>query len=199
MSQLRNNRHLVVEEPGSTTKKTPTPQDSRQGLPKVPSNLDGGPTSLDDVGYIPFFNDKKVDELAKKVAELEKAKAESDEELKATKEKLNQVEAENVVLKNEILAMLDQIEDVNAGNNVLNEMIDELLTMNCDLDDSHATMSNANEIMQKEIADLRADKENKSKQIEMLYIVIVDRLGINVHVAYDDIEILRAEARRMEK
>ncbi|MFS7966640.1 hypothetical protein Hanom_Chr09g00776161 [Helianthus anomalus] len=118
MSQLRNNRHLVVEEPGSTTKKTPTPQDSRQGLPKVPSNLDGGRTSLYVVGYIPFFNDKKVDELAKKVAELEKAKAESDEELKATKEKLNQVEAENV----------------------------------------------------KGIADLRADKENKSKQIEMLYV-----------------------------
>ncbi|MFS7935563.1 hypothetical protein Hanom_Chr05g00404941 [Helianthus anomalus] len=60
------------EEPGSTTKNipSPTPQGSSLGFPKVPSNHDDGPTSLDDVGYIPFFNDDKVDELAKKVAEL---------------------------------------------------------------------------------------------------------------------------------
>ncbi|KAJ0434151.1 hypothetical protein HanOQP8_Chr17g0665041 [Helianthus annuus] len=191
----------TVEEFGSTTKKTtsPTPQGSSQGFPKVPSNLDGGPTSVNVVGYILFFNDDKVDELAKKVAKLEKAKAESDAELKENKEKLKQVEAENVVLKNEILAMNDQIEDVKAGNNALNELIDELLTMNCDLNDSHATMSNANEIMQKEIADLTVGKENKSKKIEMLYAVIEDKLRINVHAAYDDIEIRRAEARRMEK
>ncbi|KAJ0765543.1 putative transcription factor BREVIS RADIX domain-containing protein [Helianthus annuus] len=193
----------TVEEPRSTTKKipspSPTPQGSSQGFPKVPSNLDGGPTSLDDVGYIPFFNGDKVDELAKKVGELEKAKADTDAELKVTKEKRKQVEAENVVLKNEMLAMNDQIEDVKAGNNALNEMIDELLVTNCDLNDANTTMSNANEILQKEIEDLKADKENKSKQIEMLYAVIEDRLGINVHAAYDDVEIRRAEALRMEK
>ncbi|MFS7979952.1 hypothetical protein Hanom_Chr10g00933711 [Helianthus anomalus] len=191
----------TVEEPGSTTKKipSPTPQGSSQGFPKVPSNLDGGPTSLDDVGYISFFNDDNVEELAKMVAELQKAKAESEAKLKATKEKLKQVEAENVVLKNEMLAMNDQIKDVKAGNNALNEMIDELLVMNYDLNDANTRMSNANEIMQKEIEDLKADKENKSKQIEMLYAVIEDRLGINVHATYDDIEIRRAEAQRMEK
>ncbi|KAJ0547851.1 putative transcription factor BREVIS RADIX domain-containing protein [Helianthus annuus] len=190
-----------IPEPRSTSKKipSPTPQGSSQGFPKVPSNLDGGPTSLDDVGYIPFFNGDKVDELAKKVGELEKAKADTDAELKVMKEKRKQVEAENVVLKNEMLAMNDQIEDVKAGNNALNEMIDELLVTNCDLNDANTTMSNANEILQKEIEDLKADKENKSKQIEMLYAVIEDRLGINVHAAYDDVEIRRAEALRMEK
>ncbi|MFS7935562.1 hypothetical protein Hanom_Chr05g00404931 [Helianthus anomalus] len=51
--------------------------------------------------------------------------------------------------------------------------------------------------MQKEIANLREGKENKSKQIAMLYAVIEDRL--NVPASYDDIEIRRVEARRMEK
>ncbi|KAJ0433898.1 hypothetical protein HanPSC8_Chr17g0774321 [Helianthus annuus] len=117
----------TVEEPGSTTKKilTPKQEGSSQSFPKVPSNLDAGPTSLDEVGYIPFFNDDKVDELAKKVAALEKAKAETDEKQK-------QVEAENVVLKNENLSMNERLLNVEAGNNALNEAIDELLVTNCD-------------------------------------------------------------------
>ncbi|KAJ0435675.1 hypothetical protein HanIR_Chr17g0895881 [Helianthus annuus] len=73
----------------------------------------------------------------------------------------------------------------------MNEMIDELLTTDCDLNDVNMMMRHANDIMHKEIEDLKADKENKYKQIEILYVVI--------HAAYDDIEIRRAEARRMEK
>ncbi|KAJ0447818.1 hypothetical protein HanLR1_Chr17g0668171 [Helianthus annuus] len=126
-----------------------------------------------------------------KVAVLEKAKAETDEKQK-------QVEAENVVLKNENLSMNERLLNVEAGNNALNEAIDELLVINCDLNDASTMMSHANEIMKKEIEDLKADKENKSKQIEMLYVVIEDRLGINVHVAYNDIQIRRAKARRMD-
>ncbi|XP_022007728.1 uncharacterized protein LOC110906994 [Helianthus annuus] len=67
------------------------------------------------------------------------------------------------------------------------------------MNDANTTISNANEIMEKEIEDLKADIENKSKQIEMLYTVIEGRLGISVHAIYDDIEIRRAEARRMER
>ncbi|MFS8034935.1 hypothetical protein Hanom_Chr17g01587051 [Helianthus anomalus] len=126
------------------------------------------------------------------VTELEKSKAE-------TEEKLKQVEAENVVLKNEMFTMNERLLEVEAGNDVLNEEIDELLSMNCDLNDANMTMSNANEIMKKEIEDLKVGYENKSKQIEMLYDVVQDRLGINVHAAFDDIEIRRDEARRMEK
>ncbi|KAJ0501613.1 hypothetical protein HanHA300_Chr11g0402701 [Helianthus annuus] len=182
----------TVEEPRSTTKKIPTPRQegSSSGFPKVPSNLDAAPIGLEDFGD--FFNDAKVNELSKKVAVLEKSKVETEENLK-------QVEAENVVLKNEILAMQDQIEDVKAGNNALNEAIDELLVENCDLNEANTTISNANEILQKEIKDLKVKDENKSKQIEMLYVVIEDKLGINVHAAFDEIEIRIAEARRMEK
>ncbi|KAF5759316.1 hypothetical protein HanXRQr2_Chr16g0739761 [Helianthus annuus] len=50
----------IVEEPGSTIKKIPTPrkEGSSSGFPKVPSNLDAGPTGLED--FRDFFNDAKV-------------------------------------------------------------------------------------------------------------------------------------------
>ncbi|KAF5821008.1 hypothetical protein HanRHA438_Chr01g0009001 [Helianthus annuus] len=130
--------------------------------------------------------------VQQKVAKLEKTKAE-------TEEKLKQVEVENVVLKNEVFAINERLLDVEAGKNALNEAIDELLVENYDLNDANTTISNANEILKKEIEDLKVKDENKSKQIEMLYTVIEDRLGINVHAAFDDIKIRRAEARRMEK
>ncbi|MFS8021209.1 hypothetical protein Hanom_Chr16g01424771 [Helianthus anomalus] len=65
--------------------------------------------------------------------------------------------------------------------------------------DLQISMTNANEILKKDIEELRADKEIKDEQIKMLYAVIEYRLGINVHAAFDEIEIQRAEARRMEK
>ncbi|KAJ0681086.1 hypothetical protein HanPI659440_Chr16g0631761 [Helianthus annuus] len=50
----------TVEELGSTIKKilTPRQEGSSSGFPKVPSNLDAGPTGLEDFGD--FFNDAKV-------------------------------------------------------------------------------------------------------------------------------------------
>ncbi|MFS7979465.1 hypothetical protein Hanom_Chr10g00927621 [Helianthus anomalus] len=93
---------IRVAEPTSTSKKTTTPdhQSSSQSFPAIPSNL-GLVPSLDDVG---FFGDDRVDGILKRVSILDKAKAESDEKLKATKaqlketiEKLKSVEAENVV------------------------------------------------------------------------------------------------------
>ncbi|MFS7928244.1 hypothetical protein Hanom_Chr04g00318531 [Helianthus anomalus] len=159
----------------------------------MPSNLGLGPISLEDVG---FFGDERVDGIIKRVVILEKAKAETEEKLKAseaelkeTKEKLKSVEAKNVVLKNELMAMNEKVLDTEARTNVLNEMFDEILSTNCDLNDATTMMSHANEILQKEIEDLKVKDENKSKQIKMLYAVLEDRLGINVQVAYDDIGI----------
>ncbi|MFS7946703.1 hypothetical protein Hanom_Chr06g00539421 [Helianthus anomalus] len=78
----------------------------------------------------------------------------------------------------------------------MNESHNMILEIHCEL---QVSMTNANEILRKDVEDLRADKEIKDEQIKMLYAVIEDRLGINVHVESDQIEIQRAEARRMEK
>ncbi|MFS7978180.1 hypothetical protein Hanom_Chr10g00912551 [Helianthus anomalus] len=124
------------------------------------------------------------------------AKVESEERLKGTesklkeiKEKLKSVEAENVVLKNELTALNEKVLNDEAKINVLNEILDEILSSNADLNDANSTMSHAGEIMKKEIEDLKARDENKSKQTDVLYTVIEDRLTINIHAAYDDIEI----------
>ncbi|MFS7986720.1 hypothetical protein Hanom_Chr11g01013621 [Helianthus anomalus] len=76
-------------------------------FPEVPHNLGTGPIPLEDVGDILFFNDERVDAVIKRVVVLEKAKAEIDKKLKVSdarlkeiKEKLKNVEAENIVLKN---------------------------------------------------------------------------------------------------
>ncbi|MFS7979478.1 hypothetical protein Hanom_Chr10g00927761 [Helianthus anomalus] len=105
---------IRVAEPISTSKITTTPdhQSSSQSFPGIPSNM-GQVPSLDDVG---FFGDKSIDGIMKRFNILEKAKAESDEKLKATeaelketKEKLKSVEAENVVLKNELTTMNEKV------------------------------------------------------------------------------------------
>ncbi|KAJ0742887.1 hypothetical protein HanPI659440_Chr10g0369291 [Helianthus annuus] len=195
---------IHVEEPTSTSKKAATSvhQSSSQSFPGIPSNL-GPIPSLDDVR---FFGDERVDGILKRVSILEKAKAESDEKLKAavvelkeTKEKMISMEAENVVLKNELTAVKEKVLEDEARINVLNEMFDDILSSNTDLQDANATMSQANEIMKKELEDLKAHDESKTKQLDMLYAVIEDRLGVNVHATYDDVEIRRAEARRMER
>ncbi|MFS7912635.1 hypothetical protein Hanom_Chr02g00132241 [Helianthus anomalus] len=195
---------IRVKEPTSTSKKATTPvhQSSSQSFPGIPSNL-GPVPSLDDLG---FFEDERVDGILKRVSILEKAKTEADEKLKDTKvelkeakEKLKSVEAENVVLKNELTAANEKVLEDEARINMLNEMFDEILSSNTDLQDANATMSQANEIMKKELKDLKARDESKSKQLDMLCAVIKDRLGTNVHATYDDIEIRRVVARRMER
>ncbi|MFS7989105.1 hypothetical protein Hanom_Chr11g01042811 [Helianthus anomalus] len=47
--------------------------------------------------------------------------------------------------------------------------------------------------------DLKVDKDIKAKKIEKLYVVIKDRLGLNVDSEFDQIGIRRVEARRIER
>ncbi|MFS8035287.1 hypothetical protein Hanom_Chr17g01591321 [Helianthus anomalus] len=158
----------TVEEPISATKKPPTQQTSSHGFPKIPSDLGSGLTGLEDFGD--WFNDGKLNALTRKVSLLEKAKAESEAKFKATKERLKDVEAENVALRNEVEELTNEI-----------------------------SLTSANEILKKDVEDLRADKAIKDEQIKMLYAVLENLIGINLHAACDEIEIQRAEAQRMEK
>ncbi|KAJ0696435.1 hypothetical protein HanLR1_Chr10g0357091 [Helianthus annuus] len=105
---------IHVDEPTPTSKKAATSvhQSSSQIFPGIPSNLDPIP-SLDDVG---FFGEERVDGILKRVSVLEMATTESDEKLKAavvklkeTKENMRSMEAENVVLKNELTAVKEKV------------------------------------------------------------------------------------------
>ncbi|KAJ0765786.1 hypothetical protein HanPI659440_Chr08g0307551 [Helianthus annuus] len=185
----------TVEEPTSAKKKPQTSQSSSHGFPKVPIDLSS------DFGD--WFNNGKVNELMRKVSILEKAKAEAEAELKATKEKLRDVEAENVALKNEVEELSDVVEqlaekimEVNAQYKAMDDSHKTLTELVGDL---HVSTSSENEVMKKEVEALRADKVIKDKQLNILYTVIENKLGINVQAVYDEIEIQRVEARRIER
>ncbi|KAJ0796463.1 putative transcription factor bZIP family [Helianthus annuus] len=147
----------TVEEPCSASKKPQTSQSSSHGFQKVPTDL---PSDFGD-----WFNDGKVNALTKKVSILEKAKAEA--ELKAVKEKLKDVEAENVALRNEVEEL----------TNVVEELAEKIMNVEAQykaIDDSNRTMmemyadlqvssTSANEILKKDIKALRAEKEVKDE------------------------------------
>ncbi|MFS8035166.1 hypothetical protein Hanom_Chr17g01589871 [Helianthus anomalus] len=63
----------------------------------------------------------------------------------------------------------------------------------------HMSTANENEVLKKEVEALRADKEIKDEQLNMLYTVIEHKLGINVQAMYNEIEIQRVELRRVER
>ncbi|XP_022019390.1 uncharacterized protein LOC110919431 [Helianthus annuus] len=147
--------------------------------------------------------------------DLPEAKAEA--ECEEFKEKLEAAKAENVALKKDLedhAEVIDQLseeldehakvidriteefdevnvkyETVNEANKTLHQMTGEL----------HETTSNENEVLRKEIEALRADKVVKDEQLNMLYTIIEHKLGFNVQVVFNELEIQRVEARRVER
>ncbi|KAJ0703173.1 hypothetical protein HanPI659440_Chr14g0547971 [Helianthus annuus] len=139
----------------------------------------------------------------RKVSILEKAKAKAEAELKDAKEKLKDVEAENVALRNEVEELSDVVEqlaekimEVNAQYKVMD---DSHMTLSEIVGDLHTSTSNENKVLRKEVEALRANKVIKDEQLNMLYTVIENKLGINVQAVYDEIGIQRVEARRIER
>ncbi|MFS8019182.1 hypothetical protein Hanom_Chr15g01400881 [Helianthus anomalus] len=50
-----------------------------------------------------------------------------------------------------------------------------------------------------EMEAMKADKVMKNEQLQMLYAVMESHLKMNVHAAFEEIEVKRAEERRMER
>ncbi|MFS7919052.1 hypothetical protein Hanom_Chr03g00208381 [Helianthus anomalus] len=50
-----------------------------------------------------------------------------------------------------------------------------------------------------EMEAMKADKVMKDEQLQMLYVVMESHLKMNVHAAFEEIEVKRAEERRMER
>ncbi|MFS7986854.1 hypothetical protein Hanom_Chr11g01015161 [Helianthus anomalus] len=132
-----------------------------------------------------------------------KAKVEAEAKLKDTKEKLNDLKADNVALREEVEeqsevteGLVDKIMEVRAQYKSMDESHQMLMEVVGNL---HTLTANENEVLKKEVEALRADKEIKDEQLNMLYTVIENKLGINVQAVYDEIEIQRVEARMIEK
>ncbi|MFS7912966.1 hypothetical protein Hanom_Chr02g00136131 [Helianthus anomalus] len=94
---------------------------------------------------------------------------------------MKNIEAENIVLKNEIQVLNDKVTNLEASNVALNEVVQGLVMMNEQLSSSNTSLNAKNEILITMVNDHEADKKIKLKQLEKLY--------VNP----------RAEARRIEK
>ncbi|XP_022024238.1 trichohyalin-like [Helianthus annuus] len=122
-----------------------------------------------------MFNDQAVKELVQKVNKLEKEKAKT--------------ELERDILKKQISSLNVKIKNLEDVNQTLNQLLSEM---------SEAS-SNEMKAMKLEMEAMKADKVVKDEQLHMLYSVMENHLKMDVHAAFNEIEVKRAEERRLER
>ncbi|KAJ0475945.1 hypothetical protein HanRHA438_Chr13g0586281 [Helianthus annuus] len=162
-----------------------------------------------------MFNNAAVKALEKKVSELEKEKAKAEADRDELKKKLEELMKENEEIKTvmikqakKIKTMEGDVEDNAKLFDVLQQEISDmhvkLVKMN-DINKSHNQLiselheASANEFkaMKLEMEAMKADKAMKDEQLTMLYTVMESNLGIDVHSVFNNIEVKKAEERRV--
>ncbi|KAF5795536.1 putative transcription factor bZIP family [Helianthus annuus] len=188
-------------------------------------NLDfdsfGGATGnfFDDMpeGESDIFNDQVVKYLVQRVKALEKEKVEAEAERNKLKKKIDELIDSNnnfvdalVVKENRMKKMKEDIED-NAQ--VVDTLTSEIASLNAkvkDLQNINQTLNqllnemneaSANEMkaMKLEMEAMKADKVMKDQQLQMLTAVVETHLKLNIHEAFDQIDIIKANERRQER
>ncbi|KAJ0532410.1 hypothetical protein HanIR_Chr09g0396491 [Helianthus annuus] len=164
-----------------------------------------------------MFNDQAVKELMKKVKELEKEKAKAEEERDMLKSQINDLmEAHNKIvaaLVEKEKRMYQMKDDVEGNSKVFDSLTHEISSLNAnikDLDNVNQTLnqllnemseasSNEMKAMKLEMEAMKADKVMKDQQLQMLVAVVESHLKMNIHAAFDEIDVIRANERRLER
>ncbi|KAJ0430723.1 hypothetical protein HanHA300_Chr17g0672281 [Helianthus annuus] len=164
-----------------------------------------------------LFHDQKVKELGEKVKALEKEKAENEAERIKLKKKIDELAKlhedvmDAVFTKDE--KMKEMKEDIKDNAEVISTLTDEIGVLNAkvkDLQNINQTLnqllnemseasSNEMKAMKLEMEAMKADKVMKDKQLEMLTAVIEAHLKVNIHEAFDQVDIIKANERRQER
>ncbi|KAJ0734523.1 hypothetical protein HanPI659440_Chr11g0421071 [Helianthus annuus] len=173
--------------------------------------------SEDLPGESDMFNDQAVKELMKKVKELEKEKAKAEEERDMLKSQINDLmEAHNKVvaaLVEKEKRMNQMKDDVEGNSKVFDSLTQEISSLNTkikDLENVNQTLnqllnemseasSNEMKAMKLEMEAMKADKVMKDQQLQMLVVVVESHLKMNIHAAFDEIDVIRANERRLER
>ncbi|XP_022024063.1 cilia- and flagella-associated protein 58-like [Helianthus annuus] len=158
-----------------------------------------------------------VKELIKKVNELEKEKAKAEEERDMLKSQINDLmEAHNKVvaaLVEKEKRMNQMKDDVEGNSKVFDSLTQEISSLNAkikDLENVNQTLnqlfnemseasSNEMKAMKLEMEAMKADKVMKDQQLQMLVAVVESHLKMNIHAAFDEIDVIRANERRLER
>ncbi|KAJ0789265.1 hypothetical protein HanPI659440_Chr05g0201461 [Helianthus annuus] len=93
------------------------------------------------------------------------------------------------ILSAENVEMREKMKNLHEVNQMLNQLLSEI----------NEASSNEMKAMNLEMESMKADKVMKDEQHNMLYAVIESHLNIDVHVAFNNIEVKKAEERRFEK
>ncbi|MFS7929142.1 hypothetical protein Hanom_Chr04g00329021 [Helianthus anomalus] len=93
------------------------------------------------------------------------------------------------VMKEEISDMNKKLAKMNDINQTLNQLISEL----------HEASTNEMKVMKQEMEAMKANKVMKDNQLNMLYAVMESHINIDVHAAFNKIEVKTAEDRRVER
>ncbi|MFS7921693.1 hypothetical protein Hanom_Chr03g00239931 [Helianthus anomalus] len=111
-------------------------------------------------------------------------------------EKINKMEEDGEDYTKMFNAMQEKISKMNKE---LEKMNDINQTLNHLLSEVTEASSNEMKAMKLEMEAMKADKVMKENRLSMLYVVIESHLKIDVHTAFNDLEVKRTEERRIER
>ncbi|MFS8022471.1 hypothetical protein Hanom_Chr16g01439821 [Helianthus anomalus] len=164
-----------------------------------------------------MFNNEAIKELMKKVVELEKEKAKAEVERDALKTQIeepmmasDQVRMVLIDQEEKIKKMEDDAEDNTKLFDVLQEEISKLnkklanmndinQMLNQMISDLHEASGNEMREIKLEMESMKAEKVMNDNQLNMLYVVIESHLKIDVHAAFNEIEVKKVEERRIQR
>ncbi|MFS7995582.1 hypothetical protein Hanom_Chr12g01119611 [Helianthus anomalus] len=166
--------------------------------------------------HFDMFNDQGIKELLQKVNKLEKEKAKTELERDILKKQVDRLMKAHDQVREKLL---EQDEEVNKARNEAhdNSKLFELLSLDIsslnvkikNLEDVNQTLnqllsemseasSNEMKAMKLEMEAMKADKVMKDEQLQILYAIVESHLKMNVHAAFEEIKVRRAEERRLE-
>ncbi|XP_035843881.1 uncharacterized protein LOC118490381 [Helianthus annuus] len=164
-----------------------------------------------------LFHDKKMKELEEKVKALEKEKEENEAVQIKLKEMIDELEKRHEDVMDAVLTKDENLnemkEDIKDNAELISVLTDEIAALNAkvkDLQNINQTLNqllnemneastNEMKAMKLEMEAMRADKVMKDKQLEMLTAVIEAHLKVNIHEAFDQVDIIKANERRKER
>ncbi|MFS8023272.1 hypothetical protein Hanom_Chr16g01449561 [Helianthus anomalus] len=132
---------------------------------------------------------KQVDRLMKAHDQVREALIEQEETMKKMKDEAHDNSKLFKLLTLEIFSLNVKIKNLEGVNETLNQLLSEM---------SEAS-SNEMKAMKLEMEAMKVDKVVKDEQLHMLYYIMENHLKMDVHAAFNEIEVKRAEERRLER
>ncbi|KAJ0669165.1 hypothetical protein HanPI659440_Chr17g0697891 [Helianthus annuus] len=112
-----------------------------------------------------------------------------DKKMKEMKEDIKDNAEVVSTLTDEIGVLNAKVKDLQNINQTLNQLLNEM----------NEASSNEMKAMKLEMEAMKADKVMKDQQLEMLTAVIEAHLKVNIHEAFDQVDIIKANERRQER